>query len=128
MRLIDADALRELVRSKSNDPEDLWDTMGVLNAINNTPTVVQVLSLDNITEEDIEKFKTMWQRANNKGLPTIYEDRPSGEWILRDVNYDDGGNNRYECSECHYADIHSGSTEVPYCWHCGAEMKSGQEV
>ena len=48
MRLIDADALKELIQSKSNGPEDLWDTMGVLNAINNTPTV-------ELTEDDIQE-------------------------------------------------------------------------
>lgn len=39
MRLIDADALKEVIFSKSDNVEDLWDTMGVLNAINNAPTV-----------------------------------------------------------------------------------------
>ena len=38
MRLIDADALKELIHSKSDGPEDLWDTMGILNAINLMPT------------------------------------------------------------------------------------------
>ena len=39
MRLIDADALKEVIHSKSDGMEDLWDTAGVLNAINNSPTV-----------------------------------------------------------------------------------------
>jgi hypothetical protein len=39
MRIIDADALKEAVFSKSDNMEDLWDTAGVLNLINNTPTV-----------------------------------------------------------------------------------------
>ena len=39
MRLIDADALKEVIHSKSEGMEDLWDTAGVLNAINCSPTV-----------------------------------------------------------------------------------------
>lgn len=39
MRLIDADALKGVIFSKSHRMEDLWDTAGILNLINNTPTV-----------------------------------------------------------------------------------------
>lgn len=39
MRLIDADDLKETIFEKTNSLEDLWDTAGVLNAINNAPTV-----------------------------------------------------------------------------------------
>lgn len=56
--------------------------------------------------------------------PTVSE-RPQGEWILKETDCDDGGNNRYECSKCHYTDIHSDSADVPYCWHCGSIMKGG---
>lgn len=38
-RLIDGDALKKVILSKSDSMEDLWDTAGVLNAINNAPTV-----------------------------------------------------------------------------------------
>ncbi len=41
MRTIDADALKEVILSKSDSMEDLWDTAGVLNAIDNAPTVEQ---------------------------------------------------------------------------------------
>lgn len=41
MRLIDADELKKVIFSKSDNMEDLWDTAGVLNAINNAPTVEQ---------------------------------------------------------------------------------------
>ena len=37
-RLIDADALKANIMSKADGMEDLWDTAGVLNAINNEPT------------------------------------------------------------------------------------------
>lgn len=38
-RLIDADTLKATVMSKTDGMEDLWDTAGVLNMINNAPTV-----------------------------------------------------------------------------------------
>lgn len=40
MRLIDANALKEVVFSKSDGMEDLWDTAGVCNLIDNAPTIV----------------------------------------------------------------------------------------
>ena len=45
MRLIDADALKEVVFSKSDGMEDLWDTAGVCNLINNAPTIVVTTKL-----------------------------------------------------------------------------------
>ena len=75
MRQIDADALKK---------EFCKDIMGGLNwerIIDNAPTVIPSLNLDNITEDDIEKFKMVWQRATSKGLLVISEDRPHGEWI-----------------------------------------------
>lgn len=54
--------------------------------------------------------------------PTV-EERPKGKWVLKETDYDDGGNNLYECTNCHHSDTHSGSTEVPYCWYCGADMR-----
>jgi len=58
---------------------------------------------------------------------TPYNERPKGEWILKETDYDDGGNNLYECNKCHHSDIHSGSIEVPYCWHCGTDMRGDKE-
>lgn len=49
--------------------------------------------------------------------------RSKGEWIR--TGSLGNGNAHYECSECHYGDEHAESQEVPYCWHCGAEMKGG---
>ena len=60
--------------------------------------------------------------AIKNGVP--YEERPHGEWVLKEPDYDnDGGNNLYECSICHHYDTHSDSKEVPYCWYCGADMR-----
>lgn len=53
----------------------------VLRLIGNAPSVTPSLNLNNITEEDIEKFKTIFQRAHSKGLLTILEERTQDEWI-----------------------------------------------
>ncbi|MBO4229867.1 MAG: hypothetical protein J5938_05925 [Clostridia bacterium] len=37
------------------------------------------------------------------------------------------GDKIYQCSVCGYADEHSPSTEVPFCWHCGARMDGKKE-
>lgn len=84
----------------------------VIMTIKNAPTV---------------DLKDIYQEGHYDGqlegyTRAINEERPQGEWILEETDCDSGGNNRYECSECHYSDIHSESAEVPYCWHCGAEM------
>lgn len=107
------------------------DRPDVLDLIDNAPTVNLSLNLDNISDEQIQRFKMIWQRANSKGLRAINEDRQSGHWILEGEDCDNGGNNIYQCSKCFYRDTHSESAIVPYCWHCGAYMlseESGQEV
>jgi len=38
--LISREALRKVIFSKTDGMEDLWDTAGVLNVINNAPTVL----------------------------------------------------------------------------------------
>ena len=57
----------------------------VMNTIDNAPTVTPLLNLDNITEEDIKKFKIIWQRANSKGLLAIIEDKSQGEFTRREL-------------------------------------------
>lgn len=69
--------------------------------------------------------KTFEEIANalELAIKALENERPHGEWILKETDCDDGGNNLYECTNCHHSDIHSGSIEVPYCWHCGADMR-----
>lgn len=47
----------------------------VMNTIDEAPSVSPSLILDNITEEDIKKFRLICQRANGKGVCIIYEER-----------------------------------------------------
>lgn len=130
MRPIDADALLNLPFERMIHT-DFGDTAIPIEEIEMAPTVNFSLNLDNISDEQIQKFKTIWQRANSKGLLAINEDRQSGHWILEGEDCDNGGNNIYQCSKCFYRDTHSNTAIVPYCWHCGAYMlseESGQEV
>ena len=65
-------------------------------------------------------------RVTNPPKVTIHVDRPKGHWILsqnQDKEDTDNGNYRFECSNCGCSDTHSKATEVPYCWHCGADMR-----
>lgn len=49
------------------------------------------------------------------------EERPKGKWIR--TGSIGNGNAHYTCSNCSYGDEHAESQEVPYCWHCGADMR-----
>lgn len=108
MRLINADALKEFVdngrvcdicpdkKQGCADSCNFPDTLTPLweKVIDNAPTVNPSLNLDNITEEDIEKFKTIWQRMTSKGLLVINEERPQGEL-----------NKKHTCDSCIHYDV-----------------------
>ena len=70
MRLIDADALKNLPFERMIHT-DFGETAIPIEEIDMAPTVNPSLNFDNITEEDIENFKMIWQRATSKGLPII---------------------------------------------------------
>ena len=118
MRPIDADQFKENILSGlyiycQENKED------IANAIDSEPTITTSLNLDNITEEDIKKFKMIWQRANSKGLLTITEDIPHGKWIC---------DNKYldcRCSICNSCALERGEYPElsPYCPQCGARME-----
>jgi len=55
---------------------DFGETAIPIEEIDNAPSVEPSLNLDGITDEEIEKFKIIWQRANSKGLLAINEDKP----------------------------------------------------
>ena len=87
----------------------------IANAIDSEPTIITSLNLDNITEEDIEKFKMIWQRANSKGLLTINVDRPHGEW-----NYIQAG-----MCVCPFCGAIPHKLYKNFCAKCGADMRKG---
>jgi len=86
-------ALREKV-DISNKALDLIDDLKDRGVINNhqrgtlrraiilgdNNNRVPALVLDDLTEDDINKFKAVYQRATSKGL-IIDIDRPHGEWV-----------------------------------------------
>ena len=77
-----------------------------VKCIDNAPTVEGEI----LTEE---AYSDLCLRASRE--------RPQGEWIR--TGSLGNGNAHYECSNCHYGDEHAESQEVPYCWHCGADMR-----
>lgn len=127
VRTIDANALKKHITGICEIEEKIdkkW-AMGLkysIKLIDNAPTVNSSLNLDNITEEDIEKFKMIWQRANSKGLLTINEERPQGrwgKWIIAEIQCPN-------CFEYFETDCYS-MEELNQCPSCGAELKGGAE-
>lgn len=123
MRLIDADYLKEIIETY----RPILITSDYLQGKNNmvdyciaeidsAPTINPSFNLDNITEEEIEKFKIIWQRANSKGLLAINEERPQGEWIEKQET---PVSISYYCSNCE----HIGLGFENFCAWCGADMR-----
>ena len=53
--------------------------------------------------------------------------RESGMWIEQPDRPNVESDRMYRCSVCGYADEHSPTTEVPFCWHCGSRMRKMQK-
>lgn len=70
---------------------------------------------------------TQWDDAMECAIKALGEpERKKGEWILSDNQRredTENGNYLYFCSNCLHSDIHSKRVDVPYCWHCGADMR-----
>ena len=73
MKLIDADELKKVIFSKSDSMEDLWDTAGVLNAINNAPTVEppKQLVLRARDDAELEQLKEAWSKGTVNFAPIV---------------------------------------------------------
>lgn len=69
--LISRDALIKAVE----DMYEYAELDEVIDVIKKAPSVTPSLILDNITEDDIKKFRLICQRANGKGVCIIYEER-----------------------------------------------------
>lgn len=93
------------------------------NEMQITAQINQHVSVD---KEELIKALNYDRQQYEKGYADAKAEyqRPQGEWLLLRTNYEDSGNNFYECTNCHYRDIHADLVEVPYCWHCGAKMKT----
>lgn len=117
VRTIDANALKEKAETVT-----LWNgdvrRFVSYETIDNAPTVKFSLMPADETKEDA--YKRGYKKGKAEGILKGKE-RPQGEWIR--TGSLGNGNAQYECSECHYGDEHAESQEVPYCWHCGADMR-----
>lgn len=105
MRLIDADALLEVSKSKQSEKEET--AYNFLNCAQNPSTEWDCV------EDMIEN------------APTIEPEVRHGLWILCEDQHgvdNDNNNYAYFCSQCHYQDVHSKYAKVNFCWNCGARM------
>lgn len=107
MRLINADELKETIFEKTDSLEDLWDTAGVLNAINNTKTVEPEITDEDIKQAIQEGYKTGYEAAKVK-----YE-RLQGEW-----NYIQPG-----MAVCPFCGATPHKDYKNFCANCGADMR-----
>lgn len=127
--LISREALKKKLKSESywtytQEYGDAIPVGWVMSAIDNAPAVNPSLNLDNITEEDIEKFIVIMQRANSKGLLAINEERPQGEWIYNQYDANPKIGN-WHCSICHTIcyEMKLAHDNFNYCPNCGADMR-----
>lgn len=127
VRTIDANALKKHITETCEIEEKIdkkW-AMGLkysIKLIDNAPTVYSSLNLDNITKEDIEKFKTIWQRANSKGLLIINENKLRnkwGKWVISEIQCPN-------CLEYFQTDCYS-MEELNKCPSCGEDLRGGAE-
>lgn len=70
------------------------------------------------------EIKTKTAEALEMAIQAL-EERKTGRWI--EVLFVGNDNYDWECSECGFKDTHSKDVEVPFCWHCGAEMEGAEE-
>lgn len=95
------------------------------DVISRQAVLEEAFDMSEIDGEHFEKPFMVVEIEDIQKLPSVKPQEKTGYWILADNqdNVDvENGNNRYICSECTFSDVHAKSTEVPYCWHCGARM------
>ena len=121
VRLIDANALKEvitanhyLLSAKNNSTDYGMFTVGMIQAIDNAPTVY--------TKNDcIMKKCTICPHCDNCDVDEngeVHNERPKGEW----KDYSDEG--YVECPFCGSATTcDDNKDELHYCWNCGSELR-----
>ena len=127
MRLIDADELKDKLRKAHLCCNREWLQIDLDEIIDNAPTVEPTISLKNISDEEIQNFKMIWQRTAGKGL-LAQPERPQGEWV-----YD--SDNLPVCKECGEIALQRVFAKMPhliqevrmvksnFCPNCGADMR-----
>lgn len=97
-----------------------------------------MMNNDYILRSDIQKAIGDWflNDGDKRSMMQVFEDIPaadvesrreSGMWIEQPDRPNVESDRIYRCSVCGYADEHSPTTEVPYCWHCGSRMRKMQK-
>lgn len=126
MRMIDGDALYEKTAE--------WEAQAFayIEELNRTP-------LEEMTVEERAEWKRwtaiLGERTAFKhdvaDAPTIeIEPVKHGYWIRENKVYPElpnDGDYYWYCSECRSQDQHNINVEVPFCWHCGANMRGGED-
>ena len=118
MRLIDADELKEVIKAnhyllsaKNNSTDYGMFTTGIMQAIDNAPTV----SIPNCGGQVVPDVLQGWR----------YEERPQGEWIYN--QYDENARiGNWHCSFCHNIcyEMKLAHDNYNFCPNCGAEMET----
>ena len=107
MRLIDADALLDDLKSSANDARE-WKEE------------TQDEEIKIRAEQTFGTFVECALRVKN--APTI-EAEPvrHGRWI-EETEPDENGNVISMCNQCYHTDEHGKNIIIRYCWYCGAKM------
>lgn len=99
--------------------EDLISRQAAIAAIHCDITVIGAANAETVA-------RTIGEFVDRiKALPSAQPQRMRGRWIEIQAP-DSYGNALYECSICHSGETHTPVVEVPFCWHCGAQME-GQD-
>ena len=111
MRLGDLDALKEvitanhyLLSSRNNSIDYGMFTTGIIQAIDNAPTVEY----------------PFYQEAYQTGYEEGKNERPQGKWIVKS----NGTTHYYACDKCGSA----GDIQDKFCRECGADMRNITET
>lgn len=86
-----------------------------LSLIDNAPTVENIIIFcENADEKTIEELKAEMQKVKL----AVFEERPQGKWIKKQVT---PASCTYVCSECGIEEVILGN----FCCWCGADMRKG---
>ena len=125
MRLGDLDALKEvitanhyLLSSRNNSTDYGMFTTGIIQAIDNAPTVDVNSTIDGLNNEidDLSENLAWYINERNRLLK---ERRPQGEWIEHSCYKD-----VIICSNCNSGDSRW-HKDFKFCPNCGAKMQKG---
>lgn len=122
--LISREALKKVIFSKTDGMEDLWDTAGVLNVINNAPTVeLEPFCKVTLDEDKLREIVDELRQEIIDGEIVLTEKKKTGHW-----NYARFGNQTLvKCSECEEEFLGNDVSDYNFCPNCGADMRKEAE-